>query len=158
MAQRKGEIKCIQLKTMQLIALWIFEVVENGVGWKFSVSGKWEGIGGKGRWGRTWRQSVSFQLECIFPQEEKISDSRLGEVWVHDTLGILYIWKWKCYFTPLHGRFDLSFFSSIIGKVFLICLLGFIPTVALLQPDMEHWCGEKSSTKTISVHGIVCCV
>lgn len=58
-------------KTMQLIVHWIFDVAENGVGWRISISGKWEGIGGKGIWGKTWRQSVSFQLDYVFPEEEK---------------------------------------------------------------------------------------
>lgn len=31
------------------------------------------------------------KTKCAFPQDEKISDSNVGEVWVHDTLGILYM-------------------------------------------------------------------
>lgn len=74
---------------MQMIVHWIFDVAENGVGWRISINVKWGGIGGKGRWGKTWRQSVSFQLELS--QEQKIGDSSVGEVWVCDTLGILYM-------------------------------------------------------------------
>lgn len=65
------------------------DVAENEVGWRPAIiSVKWEGMGGRGREEKTSRQGVSFQLE---QSGDKTGDSHVGEVWVSEKRGVLYM-------------------------------------------------------------------